>query len=156
VTHTRESDAEECLRRIAGRQLEHLGVTHSEAELTIHRRLGSQRVEGTRSFLRSAAAWLERLEAANAKSGVYASGHFRRVVAMEWLTACDAVARAGCWSAWPSILGSHLTARVSTDPVGRRQLARLPWRTARGYVRRRWPAAGPRARALFSRRASVR
>jgi hypothetical protein len=148
LMHTRQEATEDGVRRIARGRLARLGVVPTIAELDVHRDLGMARPEGTAQALAAVARWLKRLDGANALSHVYPIGVFRRVLAHHWLAACDAAARGGAWDAWPSILASPLTRQLAVSAPDGRELARLPWRTARGFVRRRWPRAGAAARAL--------
>jgi hypothetical protein len=142
VTHERRAATASCLERIARRQLTRLGVAPSEREMATHTALAAGCLQGPATVLADVAAWLARLEDANRHSGLYAAHAFRRVIDGEWLAACDAVARGGCWDAWPLIARSPRTARLAADPGRWRPLARLPWRTVRGYRRRRWPGLG--------------
>jgi hypothetical protein len=147
LTHTSAATMEEPLRQIAAARLARLGLTPSTAELDLHRALGSGRIEGTTSFLTAVAEWLQKLQSSNAAAKVYDVRAFRSVLAHQWLRVCDAAARGGAWGAWPHILRSRMTARLLADSSSRSELRRLPWRTARGFVRRRWPHAGPALRA---------
>jgi glycosyl transferase family 2 len=157
VTHTREAESTACVERVIRRQLRHLGITPSDQQVALHLALGFHRLDGATASLPCVAAWLDTLEAACASSRVYDREAVAAVLADEWMAACDAVTSAGRWSAWRAIAGSRWTGRAAIAPAVRRQLAATPWRTARGYVRRRWPGAGTRARAWLSgQRASAR
>jgi hypothetical protein len=148
LLHTRQDVTEDRVRRIMRDRLARLGVVPTIAELDVHRDLGMARPEGTAPALAAVAGWLKKLDEANARSRVYPAGVFRRVLARHWLAACDAAARGGAWDAWPSILCSPFTRQLALSAPACREIARLPWRTARGFVRRRWPRAGAAARAL--------
>jgi glycosyltransferase involved in cell wall biosynthesis len=148
LMHTRRQTTEDGVRRIARDRLARLGVVPTVAELDVHRDLGMARPEGTAQALAAVARWLKKLDDANAGSRVYPPSVFRRVLAHHWLVACNAAARGGAWDAWPAILGSPFTRQLAVSAPAGRELARLPWRTARGFVRRRWPRAGAAARAL--------
>jgi glycosyltransferase involved in cell wall biosynthesis len=147
LMHTSEA-VEESLQRIATERLTRLGVVPTAAELAVHRALGAGRLRGTSRDLAAADRWLEKLDEANLVAQMYPGAVFRDVLSSHWLAGCDAAARAGEWNAWPVILRSRLTARLLGSPVRRRPFVSLPWRTARGLVRRRWPRAGPAIRGL--------
>jgi hypothetical protein len=151
ITHQRADVAEQCLSSITRQRLARLDIAPSSAELALQRRIASGRLEGTLEFLQHSAAWLARLEAANHATRAYAARPFTRVLETEWLGICDAVARGGCWEAWPVMARTPLTRTLLRDRTGRRGLAPLPWRTVRGYVRRRWPMVGAALRQAISR-----
>ena len=146
LMHTRQEVTEDGVRRIVRDRLARLGVVPTAAELEVHRDLGMDRLRGSAPALAAVDRWLKTLDEANGRSRVYPAGIFRRVLAHHWLAACDAAARGGAWDAWSSILCSPFTRQLALRAPGK--LARLPWRTARGFVRRRWPRAGASARAF--------
>ena len=143
VTQKLRYNSEPSLEVIASTQLARLRLTPSPAQLLLHRQLGSGRLEGDGRVVCEVADWLETLWQANAATGAYAEEPFRRVLAVQWLKACDAASQGGCWQAWPLILRSPLTANLVVDASSRSVLQHLPWRTLHGDVRRRWPWAGP-------------
>jgi glycosyltransferase involved in cell wall biosynthesis len=151
LTHQRRQISDVCLERIERRQLARLGIEPSQSEMATHHLVATGRLQGTSPFLNAAATWLARIDVANRTSNIYPVPLFGHVIEGEWLAACDAVAQGGCWDAWPTIARSPLTRRLLAVPRGRRGLAPLPWRTLRGYVRRRWPAVGSMARTLRSK-----
>jgi hypothetical protein len=147
LMHTRHHRADAGVRRILRRQLDRLGLTPTDAELQLHRDLGTGSVAGTARVLSAAANWLRKLDEANTERRIYPTDVFRDELALQWFVACEAAARRGAWAAWPAIVGSRHTVRLTAMPVARRRLLTLPWRTARGFVRRRWPGAGSALRA---------
>jgi glycosyltransferase involved in cell wall biosynthesis len=160
ISRTLRDNTERSLRIIARKQLARLGLTPSHEQLELHRRLMSRDVPGTAAFAATASAWFETLQQANASHGTYDVNSLRRVIAAHWLHVCDATARAGAWRAWPVMVSSRLTGVLVRDPhlalrhhtigkdparprlTSRSVMARLPWRTARGLVRRCWPTLG--------------
>ncbi len=146
ITTTLGDRAEAGLREIARLQLAWLGLHPNDDELRLHRAFGCWELEGTVDFLRRADAWLARIWSANRQVRVYVPEALRDVLTSHWLRACNAVCSGGSWDAWPTIGRSRMMRLV----LGRQSLAAaagLPWRTARGLVRRRWPVVGGTARA---------
>lgn len=146
LMHTQQEITEAGVKRIVGDRLARLGIVPTIAELEIHRDLGMDRPQGSARSVAAVDRWLTKLDEANVRWRVYPTTVFRRVLAHHWLAACETAARGGAWDAWPSILGSPFTRRLALRAP--RKLARLPWRTALGFVRRRWPRAGASARAV--------
>ena len=142
LTQQRRELSEECHVRIARGQLARLGIQPSATEIDVHRRLGCLRPEGKAPFVAATSRWLDELAAANRTRRLYNTDAFGRVLQRYWLATCDAAAWGGCWDAWPTIARSPLTRQLLRDGTTGRSVARLPWRTLRGYVRRRWPCVG--------------
>lgn len=139
ITHARKAETEACLREIATRRLRRLGVRPRAHELDVHYRLGVREPEGSCSFVQAAGAWLQTIESANGTSRTYDAAPLARVLVSQWIVACEAAARDGCWSAWPSILHCRYSAGLLKQPGTRWRAARLPWQTMKGSLRRRWP-----------------
>jgi glycosyltransferase involved in cell wall biosynthesis len=136
VSHTDRPGAEICLETIARRRLARLGIEPSVAELRLHRQLGAGRVEGNEDFLRTSGAWLSKLERANDAAPSFPRATFRRVLAHEWLSVCEAAARdLGC-RAWGQMGRSPLTRQIFREPSVRPRLARIPWRSLKTSLRR--------------------
>jgi glycosyltransferase involved in cell wall biosynthesis len=146
-SHARRHAADACLDRILRARLRRLHIEASQDELRVHRALGSGCAEGTAIFLAAADAWLRRLHRANERTKVLPRAAFGRVLDRRWLHACEAAASGGCWQAVPLSIAAPFAPGLAGANLPR--LLRLPWRTARGYVRRRWPRVGAGARSAM-------
>lgn len=148
TTRALHENTQRSLETIAQKQLQRLGIAATPADLRLHVALGLRKIGGTTLAVSETAAWLEKIWRANALSGTYRPDLLDSVLARQWLHVCDAAAQGGCLDAWPRIVRSRFTARLMSHRTSRRELGRLPWRTARGLIRHHWPAIGRLRRAL--------
>lgn len=139
LSHTHGASADACLDRIVLRSLAPMEIVPSASELSVHRRLRSQQLDGSEAFVREAAAWLVRLDEANAMTATWPRTAFRRVLADEWLAICESAARAQGCRAWSQMGLSPFVGSVVRDRSAWPRLARIPWRSVKSSVRRRWP-----------------
>jgi hypothetical protein len=97
--------------QVRRRGLERLGLTPSSAEFDLHNAIGGWRFESGPGYLDRAAAWLERLQAANAATGGFPRPPMDEVLAERWYLACRHAARTqGVRAArrfWRSPLARH-------------------------------------------------
>jgi glycosyltransferase involved in cell wall biosynthesis len=147
LSHTHRASAETCLERIVLKRLARLRIEPSAAELRLHRRLGARQLEGSDEFLRGAAAWLVRLDAANEVTPLFPRSAFRRVLAGEWLSICETAARERGFLAWRQMLATPFGAQLVRETSAWPRLARIPWRSVKTSVRRRWPRRADASRA---------
>lgn len=116
TTLTRSAQVEAKNKEIAAGQLAALGVAFSEADLENHfvlPRLGKLRLRPDATYLDWTEGWLQRLEAANRRTGRYPRAAFERVLGRIWLRTC---ARAADRDAW---------LRLARSPLRRLALAGL-------------------------------
>jgi hypothetical protein len=136
ITTTQCASADACVERIFQKHLSRLGLNPSPADLALHRRLGSGRLEGTDRFLCAAATWLETLRDANDAVQMYAAEPLRRVLTLHWLAICEAAARERGWQAWPQMARLPFAGRLVRDTAAWPRLARLPWRSTKTSLKR--------------------
>jgi glycosyltransferase involved in cell wall biosynthesis len=135
LTHTKQASAEACLERILRRRLARLGIDPTPSEVQLHRRLATDRLEGTDGFMNAVAVWLAQLDRANETTRIYGRDPFRRVLAAYWLGVCETAARERGWRSWPQMTQSPLFRRAAFDPAAWPRMAHLPWRTVRTSLR---------------------
>lgn len=111
ISKRRKEDLRRELRQIYCEQLANLGIKPSDQELAMHRINFIYQGEDLKSFAAQKAAWLERLTAANKKTGFYPAEAFEKVVAARWLAFASANGKAGFWI-WQRFWGSPLSKHV--------------------------------------------
>lgn len=148
-SHAHRDVIDACLDRIMTARLRRLGIEPSAGELRLHRALGADRAEGTLEFLAATRAWLRRLHAANEGKKPLPGDAFGRILGRHWLHACEAAVSGGCWRALPLIVAAPFAPGLILERDVLPRLVRMPWRTLRGHVRRRWPRFGPNARSVM-------
>ena len=97
LTEATWGDMDACAARVAGRELQALGLTMDDETLRFHRNLGRGRcfpIDDAATLAR-AEDWLNRLVAANDTVRRYDPAAFRRVVAGIWFSACYHAGRTG-------------------------------------------------------------
>lgn len=96
-------------------QLGWLGLEPSASEMDLHLALSTSGFVASRDWLGQARAWLEKIAAANQRSGEYPARALRRILAHRWLAACRAAHSLGL-PAWRVYAASPL-ARPSLTAV---------------------------------------
>jgi hypothetical protein len=138
LLHTHGPEAERGVRQIVTARLKRMAIAASSSELDIHRRIATGSLEATPAAVAAAEDWLAKLDGANMTTGRYPVDAFRRVLGRRWLEVCHLAVHSASAAACARVLRSRLTPRLLADEEGRRGLAGLTWRAARGAARRAW------------------
>ena len=101
-------DQRKSAARIRLAQLRALGMEPTEADLTVHERLSTWTITGTRESVEQAGKWLGKIKAANDTWGLYPGTALSRVLGERWSAACEAASGTGPW-AWKAFRGSPLS-----------------------------------------------
>lgn len=73
-------------------QLNKLGITPSESQISIHKLQGiSNSISNNKMLIGEILSWLLRLDAANSQYNIYNSFYFKQVLTEQWLYACKKV-----------------------------------------------------------------
>ncbi len=79
-------------------QLRRMGIEPTEWESTLHQQLSMWQFQVTREFILKTDTWLQRLQAANMKYGLYPFAAFNKVLSCRWWSVCNSATRLGWWT----------------------------------------------------------
>jgi len=87
--------AASCIRR---EQIARLGLQPTPDEIALHEAISTSQFQPAREFIARAGDWLQKLQAANQRTGVYAEPAFSMVLGQRWYWVCRLSTSLGLWS----------------------------------------------------------
>jgi len=101
----------EATNRIRRSQIEELGISPNQKEVSVHNDLGSWNLRCRRSFVQDSHDWLQKLQHANSLAKHYQEPAFSNILAERWYGVCRGARRLGLWS-WMTFWRSPLSSFV--------------------------------------------
>jgi Glycosyl transferase family 2 len=102
--------------RVRREQVERLGLRPTPDEIALHEAISTSQFQPAKDFITRAGSWLQKLRAANQRTGVYAEAEFSRVLGQRWYWVCRLSTGLGLWS-WRTFRRSPLSRAAQINPL---------------------------------------